>query len=205
MLFVRKLKWPLKPTSSRVSCHATCSIVRLAKSDHQGCGYKHGKTINCGQVQQVVAIDSLYPRTFSAGFLSAGETAEIEIDKQPGPNPWSDLEFPDAEVEFQFAVVSDNTGGAYPGVFDMAMTKLNLMQPEFVMSVGDLIEGYSNDREALAAEWEEIDASIDKLTSPSSMLLAITILATRPRWVSGGSDWGATITISSTRKSCFCA
>jgi len=94
------------------------------------------------------------------------EAMGIQVDKQAGPNPWSHLQFPDANVEFQFAIVSDNTGGAYPGVFDRAMDKLNLMQPEFVMSVGDLIEGYSNNREALIAEWEEIDASVDKLEMP---------------------------------------
>ena len=103
---------------------------------------------------------------YASGLLSAGEAAKIQIDRQTGSNPWSHLEFPDSDIEFQFAVVSDNTGGAYPGVFDAAMTKLNLMQPEFVMSVGDLIEGYSNNRETLAAEWEEIDASVDNLTMP---------------------------------------
>lgn len=102
----------------------------------------------------------------TAGLVSANEEAQIQIDTQPGSNPWSNLGFPDANADFQFAVISDNTGGAYPGVFDAAMTKLNLMQPEFVMSVGDLIEGYSNNREALTAEWEEIDASVGKLDMP---------------------------------------
>jgi hypothetical protein len=102
----------------------------------------------------------------TAGLVSAGEEAVIQIDKQPGSNPWSNLDFPDANVDFQFAVIGDNTGGAYPGVFDAAMTKLNLIQPEFVLSVGDLIEGYSNNPEALTAEWEEIDASVDKLDMP---------------------------------------
>ena len=102
----------------------------------------------------------------ASGTVSAEDKPEIQIDKQPGSNPWSHLNFPNAEVDFQFAVISDNTGGAYPGVFDKAMTKLNLMQPEFVMSVGDLIEGYSNDHRALIAEWEEIDASVDKLDMP---------------------------------------
>ncbi len=97
---------------------------------------------------------------------STDPTSTIEIDQQPGPNPWSHLNFPDANVDFQFAVIGDNTGGAYPGVFDKAMDKLNLVQPEFVLSVGDLIEGYSNNREALTAEWDEIDASVDKLNMP---------------------------------------
>ncbi len=101
-----------------------------------------------------------------SGPLMAGEPANFQTDKQAGRNPWSQLEFPDANANFQFAVIGDNTGGAYPGVFDAAMTKLNLLQPEFVMSVGDLIEGYSNSREELVAEWEELDTSIDKLDMP---------------------------------------
>ncbi len=97
---------------------------------------------------------------------SAEQAPGIQIDEQPGPNPWSHLRFPDAGTEFQFAVIGDNTGGAYPGVFDRAMRKLNLVQPEFVLSVGDLIEGYSNDREALITEWDGIDASVGRLDMP---------------------------------------
>jgi predicted MPP superfamily phosphohydrolase len=103
---------------------------------------------------------------FSSGTLFAAPPAEIQIDQQPDANPWSQLAFPDTNVEFRFAVIGDNTGGAYPGVFDAAMTKLNLMQPDFVMSVGDLIEGYNNNREALIAEWEELDAAVGKLNMP---------------------------------------
>ena len=98
--------------------------------------------------------------------VSAEERPEIQIEKPSGSNPWSHLNFPDANIDFQFAVIGDNTGGAYPGVFDKAMAKINLVQPEFVLSVGDLIEGYSNNREALIAEWDEIDASVDKLDMP---------------------------------------
>lgn len=122
------------------------------------------------------AIRSKYSRyfhAFSCAFMfvvsgsgSAEEASGIQVDKRPGPNPWSHLQFPDARAEFQFAVIGDNTGGAYPGVFDKAMTKLNLVQPEFVLSVGDLIEGYSNNRESLIAEWEGIDASVGKLDMP---------------------------------------
>ncbi len=44
--------------------------------------------------------------------------------------------------------------------------KLNLMQPEFVMSVGDLIEGYSEDTARLQAEWDEFEGFIDHLEMP---------------------------------------
>jgi hypothetical protein len=89
----------------------------------------------------------------------------IQVVKEADFNPWSNLEFPDANSNFQFAIVSDNTGGAYPGVFEAAMHKINLMQPEFVMSIGDLIEGYSN-REQVVREWEEIDSYISTLNMP---------------------------------------
>ncbi len=116
-----------------------------------------------GEVFRSIAFTSVF---VVSGVGAAEEASVIQIDQQPGPNPWSHLQFPDAGAEFQFAVIGDNTGGAYPGVFDEAMTKLNLMQPEFVLSVGDLIEGYSNNTEALTAEWEGIDASVDKLDMP---------------------------------------
>ena len=57
--------------------------------------------------------------------------------------PRTDKPFLDTPDSFQFGVVSDRTGGHRPGVFDQAMDKINLLQPEFVMCVGDLIEGYS--------------------------------------------------------------
>ncbi len=67
---------------------------------------------------------------------------------------------------FQFVVVADRTGGHRPGVFDQAMDKINLLQPEFVMCVGDLIEGYSEDDSTLNAEWDELDSMVDKLQMP---------------------------------------
>ena len=58
-----------------------------------------------------------------------------------GTKPWTSEDFLDDPQEFQFAIVSDRTGGARKGVFERAVKALNLLRPEFVMSVGDLIEG----------------------------------------------------------------
>ena len=41
--------------------------------------------------------------------------------------------------------------------FKLAMGQLNLLQPEFVINVGDMIEGYSDDKAELNAEWDEVD------------------------------------------------
>src|SRR5688572_4625479 len=57
--------------------------------------------------------------------------------------PWTRLNFNNDPKHFQFVVVSDRTGAVRPGVFEEAVRKINLLQPEFVMSVGDLIMGYS--------------------------------------------------------------
>jgi len=72
--------------------------------------------------------------------------------------PWTSLDFDNDPQNFQFAIVSDRTGGHRAGVFGKAMEKLNLLHPEFVMSVGDLIEGYIEDTSELRAQWAEFDS-----------------------------------------------
>jgi len=71
--------------------------------------------------------------------------------------PWTNKEFKADPNEFQFAVVSDRHGGCRRGVFTNALEKLNLLQPEFVMSVGDLINGGTEDLARLDAEHKEMD------------------------------------------------
>ncbi len=69
-------------------------------------------------------------------------------------------------TEFQFAIVSDRTGGHRPRIFSQAVERLNLLQPEFVLSVGDLIEGGNKTPQQLAAEWEEFDGYVARLKMP---------------------------------------
>jgi predicted phosphodiesterase len=81
-------------------------------------------------------------------------------------NPWTSLT-PNADPnQFQFVVVSDRTGGHRDKIFSRAVQQINLMQPEFVVSVGDLIEGYSTDDEKLKAQWAEFDGYVKKLEMP---------------------------------------
>ncbi len=96
----------------------------------------------------------------------AQERPRIIIDQQGDVHPWSNLEVKNSPQNFQFAIVTDRTGGHRPGVFPMAIQKLNLLQPEFVVSVGDLIEGYTDDREQIAREWAEFNGFIDSLQVP---------------------------------------
>ena len=88
---------------------------------------------------------------------------DIRIEVTDGPTPWTRKGFKNDPREFQFAVIADNTGSMRPGIVETAVEKLNLLQPEFVMSVGDLIEGYTEDLDRLVFEWDEFDAKIAPL------------------------------------------
>ena len=97
---------------------------------------------------------------------SKNTVRSIEINDSDGPNPWTNLNWNNKSENFQFVVVTDRTGGNRPGVFEQGVAKVNLLQPEFVMSVGDLIQGYTDDLEALNREWDEFDSFVDRLEMP---------------------------------------
>lgn len=81
--------------------------------------------------------------------------------------PWTDKKFQNDPAEFQFLIMGDRTGGAnQQGTFKLAINQINLLQPEFVINVGDLIEGYSDEKAELNAEWDEIDAILNTLDMP---------------------------------------
>lgn len=41
-----------------------------------------------------------------------------------------------------------------------------MLQPEFVINVGDSVEGYSDDKGELNEQWDEFDSMVDKLQMP---------------------------------------
>jgi hypothetical protein len=88
------------------------------------------------------------------------------INVSPQANPWTNLQLNNDPDNFQFAVVADRTGGRRPGVFTDAVSKLNLMQPEFVMSIGDVIQGYTTDQDELNRQWNEFDELANRLEMP---------------------------------------
>jgi hypothetical protein len=81
-------------------------------------------------------------------------------------NPVTHLRWNEGEGDFQFALVSDRTGGHRANIFAPAVHKLNLLQPAFVLSVGDLIEGGKKTDAQYQKEWVEFDGLISKLTMP---------------------------------------
>ena len=72
-----------------------------------------------------------------------------------------------ALATFNFVIIGDRTGGAnVQETFKLAMGQLNLLQPEFVINVGDVIEGYSDEKAELNAEWDEVDKMLNTLEMP---------------------------------------
>ncbi|MDH5738672.1 MAG: metallophosphoesterase, partial [Gammaproteobacteria bacterium] len=90
----------------------------------------------------------------------------IQADSSQAAVPWTSLEPKDAEEDFHFVVVTDRTGNHRPGVFSGAMPKVNLMSPAFVVSVGDLIEGYTENQARLDEQWDEMEGFIAQLEAP---------------------------------------
>ena len=83
-----------------------------------------------------------------------------------GATPWSHDRFDDAEDKFTFAIFSDLNGGERQGVFKVAVAQLSLLRPALIISVGDLIDGGSEDRGKLGREWDSFDARVLQAHAP---------------------------------------
>jgi hypothetical protein len=99
----------------------------------------------------------------SGGKKRGGPDLQIDVEKC---NPWTHLRLNDAPETFHFVVVSDRTGGHRARIFSQAVDQINLLQPAFVVSVGDLIEGYKKDPALLAGEWKEFQTFVHQLQMP---------------------------------------
>ena len=67
---------------------------------------------------------------------------------------------------FHFAVMGDRNGAEQKGVFSHIIDEMNLMRPAFVVSVGDIIHGYTYDPNVVNREWDEYESLISILKSP---------------------------------------
>ena len=76
----------------------------------------------------------------------------------------------DAAAPMQFAILADRTGGARPGVFERAVERVNLLAPDFVMSIGDFIEGNTEDEAVLQTQWDEFLAIAGRIEAPLFLL-----------------------------------
>jgi hypothetical protein len=112
----------------------------------------------------VVAAAALLARKHGpAGDSAPAPGFRVQQEKR---NPWNHLRLNNDPSVLRFAIVTDRTGGARPGVFERAVEQLNWLQPEFVVSVGDLIQGGTTDPKKIDQSWREFNALVARLEMP---------------------------------------
>lgn len=100
--------------------------------------------------------------------------------------PWTHEQFDIANDQFTFAIFSDLYGGERDRIFNIAMAQLNLLRPELILSIGDLIHGGTEDRNQLATEWNEFDAKVSVSKAPAFYIGGnhdLTNLTMREVWI----------------------
>lgn len=71
----------------------------------------------------------------------------------------------DTESEVRFAILGD-TQFAEPPMFERMAHEINMLRPDFAIQVGDLINGYTHDKETVRKEWEWYKYQIAPLECP---------------------------------------
>jgi hypothetical protein len=73
---------------------------------------------------------------------------------------------PPPSADFDFVIIADRTGGAVYQMFEQGLQLAAALRPEFILSIGDLVEGYWTDEAEAEAEWDWIDGRLDGLGIP---------------------------------------
>jgi len=66
----------------------------------------------------------------------------------------------------RFAIIGDRTGGHMDHVYDSVVVEIERLRPDFVITVGDMIEGYASDAADYAEEWREYREIVAPLSMP---------------------------------------
>lgn len=66
----------------------------------------------------------------------------------------------------RFAILGDRTGGHEPGVYVGIVEEIERLKPDFVITVGDMIEGYVDDSARIDNEWDEYLSIVSQLSMP---------------------------------------
>lgn len=87
-------------------------------------------------------------------------------DLTDGPTPWSYEPTGKSDSSFNFAIISDLNGGERDGIFEVAIEQINLLRPDFILSVGDLVDGESDDFTELKRQYDSFDQRATKAKAP---------------------------------------
>ena len=110
-----------------------------------------------------------------------------------GKKPWTHENFIAGDKKFTFAIIPDRTGSERPGIFEKAIKKANMLQPDFIMSVGDLIQGPTHklrqSPDHLREQWKELVSFTEKSQAPFFYIVGNhDISRTRPGFPRANED-----------------
>jgi hypothetical protein len=92
--------------------------------------------------------------------------------------PWNYEPVGKVENDFTFAIIGDLNSGEREGVFEIAVEQINLVRPDLILSIGDLIDGGTEDTVQLKKEFDFLIKGWPKRKRPFFMLVGITISLT---------------------------
>lgn len=88
-------------------------------------------------------------------------SSPLTTDKKP----WTSI--PEAKADtYKFVVLPDKTGGSDTGAFECAIEEINRIAPDFVINVGDLVEGFVSDVKYSEPQWADMMQRLSKLEVP---------------------------------------
>lgn len=80
--------------------------------------------------------------------------------------PWTYPPAPAGEGSFSFAVIGDLNSGERAHVLEVAAAQIQLLRPDFVLSIGDLVEGGTEDTVELQKQYNHFDERLARAKSP---------------------------------------
>jgi 3',5'-cyclic AMP phosphodiesterase CpdA len=118
----------------------------------------------------VQADQALFMKRRLLGVLSLLALASPLVAQTPGvetSRPGRALVLPKGDDMFHFVIFADRTGGPDEGIkiLEQAVTDTNLLDPDLVMTVGDLIDGYNQEPQWIV-QMEEFHQVMGKLKVP---------------------------------------
>jgi hypothetical protein len=96
----------------------------------------------------------------TAAAVSKSDRWNFDFAQYRGPDR------PEPKDEFRFVLVGDRNGGRVPGLMPQAFREINHLYPDFVVCVGDLIDGPTNLPDRIPTLWKEFDDEVGLLKSP---------------------------------------
>lgn len=98
--------------------------------------------------------------------LSACSENYFKHEIETPAKPWTKTPAPSADDHVTFAIIGDLNSGYRPGVLEIAAHQLSILKPKFILSIGDLIEGGTEDSTHLKKQYDALDERMAKAGAP---------------------------------------